>query len=914
MKEIIPPRYDIKEVEERIYKLWEKSGVFSPNKLKLPKNAKTFSIVLPPPNVTGELHMGHAAMIAIEDIMIRYARMKGMRTLWLPGTDHAAIATQSRVEKDIYKKEGKNRHDLGREDFLRRVEDFASKSHDYIVHQIKRMGASLDWSREAFTLDEKRSLSVREAFKRMYEAGLVYRGERIVNWDPKMQTTVSDDEIEWIEEKSPFYYLKYGPFEIATARPETKFGDKYVVVHPDDPRYKKYKHGEKLEVNWINGKIMATVIKNKAVDMKFGTGAMTITPSHDNADFEIAERHKLDREQIIDNYGKLLPIAGEFAGMKIKEARPKIVEKLKAKGLLARVDENYVHRVATSSRGGGVIEPQVMKQWFVDVNRKVALSHSNLKGIKSGAKKSLKDLMNQAVKSGEIEIMPERFKKIYFHWINNLRDWCISRQIWYGHRIPVWYCLKCGDTKVEPKIKSRWFLVRHGETDWNKEFRIMGQEDVPLNATGNRQAEDIAEQLGYSNIDLVITSDLLRSRQTAEIIAKRAGAELIIDKDLRERNVGEWQGLSKKEIDEKHGRDFWEMWRNYDFNIPQAESWAEVEKRVWEAFKHHQANHKHKNVVVVTHGGSLRMIRKRIMEVDPGAAMSLPLIDNAGYIKLDISDKCRKCGGDLYEQDSDTLDTWFSSGLWTFSTLGWPNKSKNLKTFHPMSVLETGYDILFFWVARMILMTTYLLGEVPFRKVYLHGLVRDMQGRKMSKTLGNGIDPLLMADKYGADAARLSLIIGTGPGNDIKLSEDKIRGYRNFATKIWNATRFVMMSRKSEFKKIRTTLSPADKKDLAQLKKIKTEVTKHLEKYEFHLAGEKLYHYFWHEFADKIIEAAKPRLSGKDSKDAAAAYTKLETILMECLKMLHPFIPFVTEEIWQKMGNKNLLMIERWPR
>jgi len=393
MKEF-PKAYEPQKAEDRIYKLWEKSGFFNPD--KLPKTHKQpFTIVLPPPNVTGTLHMGHAVMLALQDIMIRYNRMKGKKALWLPGTDHAAIATQSRVEKDLYKTKKQTRHDLGRENFLKLVDQFAQDSHDTIVMQMKKMGSSVDWSREAFTLDKERSLAVRTAFKKMYEDGLIYRGNRIVNWDPKMQTTVSDDEIEWKEEKTNFYYLKYGPFTIGTARPETKFGDKYVVMHPSDRRYKQYKQGQKIEVEWINGKIQATIIKDEAVDMKFGTGVMTITPWHDAADFEIAERHTLDKEQIIDEYGKLLPIAGEFfEGMHISKARPAIVERLKEKRLLERVDENYTHRIATNNRGGGLIEPHILLQWFVDVNKKIP-----------GRNMSLKELMYDAVEQEKSEIM-----------------------------------------------------------------------------------------------------------------------------------------------------------------------------------------------------------------------------------------------------------------------------------------------------------------------------------------------------------------------------------------------------------------------------------------------------------------------------------------------------------------------------
>lgn len=518
--------YDPNVTEGRIYELWEKSGYFNPD--NLPTKGETFSIVLPPPNVTGTLHMGHAAMLAIEDIMIRYKRMKGYKTLWLPGTDHAAIATQSKVEKELEKKEKKHRKDLGREEFLKRVETYANASHDKIINQVRKMGASIDWSREAFTLDTKRTFAVRGAFKEMYGLGLIYRGNRIVNWDLKGQTTISDDEIVYNEEKTKFYYLKYGPFIISTARPETKFGDKYVVMHPNDKRYEKYKEGEKIDLEWINGKITATIVKDESIDMEFGTGVMTITPWHSAADFDIAERHGLDKEQIIDLYGRLLPIAGEFAGMKISEARAKIVEKLKLKDLLEK-EEEYAHNITTAERTGGYVEPQIMKQWFVNVNKNFKLKVSKIPGIKSGHETTLKEIMRKTVESGAIKIIPDRFEKTYFNWIDNLRDWCISRQIWYGHRVPVWY-----------------------------------------------------------------------------------------------RNEEIFVGV----------------------NEPAGNGWI---------------------------------------------------------------------------HDEDTLDTWFSSGLWTFSTLGWPNQTQDLKMYHPTSVLETGYDILFFWVARMILMTGCLLGDIPFRTVYLHG-------------------------------------------------------------------------------------------------------------------------------------------------------------------------------------------------
>jgi valyl-tRNA synthetase len=710
--------YDPKETEGRIYKMWEESGFFNPDvcieKGATDKDAETFSIVLPPPNVTGTLHLGHAATLTIEDIMTRFARMKGCRTLWLPGTDHAAIATQSKVEKILEKEEGKRKTDLGREEFLNRVNKFAQESHDTIINQSKKIGASLDWSREAFTLDEKRNLAVRTAFKKMYDDGLIYRGHRIVNWDPKGQTVISDDEIVYKEEKTKFYYLKYGPFIIGTARPETKFGDKYVVMHPKDERYKEYKDGQKIDLEWINGLITATIIKDESIDMEFGTGVMTITPWHSNVDFEIAERHKLDKEQIIDKYGKLLPIAGEFAGIKIKEAREKIIEKLESKGLVDKI-EDYTHNISTAERTEALIEPQIMNQWFINVN----------KPIRERDNKSLKELMLEAVRSKEINIIPDHFERVYYNWIENLRDWCISRQIWYGHRIPVWY-----------------------------------------------KDEEI-----YCGIE-----------------------------------------------------------------APKEDGW---------------------------------------------------------------------------EQDSDTLDTWFSSGLWTFSTLGWPDlNASDFKTYHPTNMLETGYDILFFWIARMILMSTYLLGEVPFNNVYLHGIVRDAQGRKMSKSLGNSLDPLTLTDKYGTDAVRMSLIIGTGPGNDTKMSEDKIRAYKNYANKLWNITRFILSNTEDiKYDEKFESYTEEDQKLNEEINTLIQEITKEMNEYKFYLVGEKIYQYTWARFADVILEDSKKIFEGGTDKEKISRSQFLLHTLIKIIKILHPFMPFVTEEIWSivPIENKKLLMVEKWP-
>jgi valyl-tRNA synthetase len=733
--------YSPAETEERIRQMWEKSGYTNPDKLP-ERHKEPFSIVLPPPNVTGSLHAGHALTIAIEDIMVRYARMQGKKTLWLPGTDHAAIATQSKVEKEVEKKEGKKRRDFTREEFLKKVDAFAQESHDTIVNQVKKMGASLDWSREAFTLDEKRNFAVRTAFKKMYDDGLIYRGYRVVNWDPKGQTTISDDEIVYETRKSKLYTFKYSkdiPITISTTRPETKLGDTAIAVHPEDPRYKAFV-GKEFDAVFAGEPIHLKVVADIAVEKEFGTGALGVTPAHSSIDWEMAQRHALLLKPVINEFGKMI-VGGEgIKDKKTTEAREAVVAWLKEQGLLEK-EEEIEQNVATAERTGAIIEPLPKLQWFIGVNTKFK---------KGGVETTLKELMIKAVSGdgknlkGQISILPDRFEKVYFNWIENLRDWCISRQIWYGHRIPVWY-KKAG----------------------NKEEIFCGIE------------------------------------------------------------------------------------------APKGEGWI---------------------------------------------------------------------------QDEDTLDTWFSSGLWTFSTLGWPEKTKDLETFHPTTILETGRDILFFWVARMILMSTYLLDEVPFKTVYLHGLVLDGQGRKLSKSLGNFIDPLEVIEKYGADAYRMALIIGVGPGSDSKVGEDKIKAYKNFANKIWNATRFVLTglegaSAAATDLSVQPKLTPADAAHIAELKTVLADVTLDMNNYRYYLAGEKLYHYFWHTFADKIIEESKPALglnagrAGAEASPVTDAQAQLSAqwtlfhILTQTLRALHPFMPYVTEEIWSELPvkGKKILMVEEWP-
>ncbi len=729
----LPKVYEPEKYEKDIYDLWEKSGAF---KAHPEKKAERFSISMPPPNETGTLSLGHA-MYTLQDIMARYQRLQGKDVLWLPGTDHAALPVNALIEKKLAES-GTTKHDIGREEFLHRTKEFVSDSRDTMVNQMRAMGFSADWSRQRYTLDDALNRCVNETFTKMYKDELIYRGNRIVNWDPVLETTVSDDEVVRIEEKAKFYTFQYGPFKISTARPETKFGDKYVVMHPDDKRYAKYKQGDTFEAEWINGKVTATVIKDSAVDPKFGTGVMTITPWHDHTDFEIAERHELDKEQIIDFHGKLLPIAEEFAGMDISDARPKIVEKLKSKGLLVEIDDNYTHSIAVNDRGKGIIEPQIKLQWFVDVNKKVV--------DWKGKKRSLKQVMQAVIREGDVQILPSRFDKVYFNWVDNLRDWCISRQIWWGHRIPVWY-------RANAKGETETFV-----------------------------------------------------------------------------------GTQAPENDNKKGHSNW-------------------------------------------------------------------------------------------EQDPDTLDTWFSSALWTWSTLIDQDlakdyslsledllaKSVDFQTYHPTTVMESGWDIIFFWIARMILATTYITGQIPFETVYLHGMVRAEDGKKMSKSRPASIvNPLEIIEQYGTDALRMGLIMGVAPGQDMNWSRGRIEAGRNFSNKLWNIARFIEDKVGTEHAE---KLDPkpktiADHWLLSNLQRTVKTVTDDLDNFRFSEAYDKIYHFVWDDFADWYIEASKT-----ETNIGLLAHG-LEVIL----KLAHPFAPFVTETIWQTLNwetndaaSVSLLITSNWP-
>ncbi len=701
--------YNPAETESRIYKIWEDSGLFNPDvcveKGVTAADAKPFTIIMPPPNANGRLHAGHGLDMTLKDIATRFKRMQGFKTLFVPGADHAGFETQIVYEKKL-EKEGKSRFDLTSEELYKQILDFTLESKKFMEDDVKRLGTSCDWSREKFTLDPTVIEEVHRTFKKMYDDGLVYRGKRIVNWCSRHQTSLSDVETTNKEQNDAFYYFKYGPFTIGTARPETKFGDKYVVMHPADERYAEYQHGQKIDLEWINGPITATIIKDEAIDMEFGTGVMTITPWHSSVDFDIAKRHNLDVEQIIDWNGKLLPIAGDLAGIHIKKARPLIVEKLAAKGLLVKTEENYMHAVPVCYKCETPIEPQIRPQWFIKMD--------------SLAKKAL-----EPVERGDITFHPDNFRKIYEYWMNNTIDWNISRQIVWGISIPAKLCASCDN--------------------------------------------------GFPDLENTLTT-------------------------------------------------------------------------------------------------------------------------------------CPTCGGEL-TKDTDTFDTWFSSGQWPLLALGY-STSPDFKTYYPTDLMETGRDLIFKWIPRMVIFGMYLENTIPFKDVYLHGMVNDEKNQKMSKSKGNVISPITLCDEFGADATRMALIVGNAPGGDMALSKNKIKGYKNFANKLWNITRFVLSSTSIELLAKPATLSEKDIVILAESDAFFDEMTKEIDEYHFHIAAEKLYHYVWHTFADIIIEESKPILAAGDESRAWL----LQELLRRSLIGLHPFMPHITEELWSIIPREKgtLLIATKW--
>jgi valyl-tRNA synthetase len=705
--------YDSNNTESRIYKLWEESGFFNPDvcveKGITSPDAPKFSMVLPPPNVTGRLHLGHALEHSLQDAVIRFERMRGKKTLWVPGTDHAAIATQSRFEKE----KKLSRHDFARDEYFKMVNNFGIENQKEMESQMRLLGSSLDWSREAFTLDSKRSAAVKTAFKKLFDEGLIYRGNRIVNWDPKGQTTIADDEIVYEERKAKLYTFKYSkdfPIAISTTRPETKVGDVAVAVHPDDARYQKFV-GKEYDCDFCGVKIHIKIIADEAVEKEFGTGALGVTPAHSMIDWEIAQRHHLPYKQVINEYAKMSVGDDRILNKKTTDAREVIVEWLKNEGLLEK-EEEIDQNIGTAERTGGIIEPLPKLQWFIDVN----------KAIPSCEGKTFKQLMREPVESGKIKILPDRFEKIYYNWIDNLRDWCISRQIIYGHQIPVWY-----------------------------------------------KGEEI-----YSGTE-----------------------------------------------------------------APSGDGWI---------------------------------------------------------------------------QDQDTLDTWFSSGLWTFTTLGWPEKTADLENYHPTSLINPGYEILFFWVARMIMMSQYFLHDIPFETVYLHGIVRDSKGQKFSKSLKNGVEPEEIIKQCGTDAIRMAMVVGIGPGNDTNFDIQKVKAYSKFANKMWNGARFVIENTQDIDWNKKYELDEEDRKSSSELDALIKKATKEMSEYKLYIVADDLYHYFWHTFADIIIERSKKKIA--DGVNIESAKYILVSQLTTLVKALHPFMPFVTEEIWSLLPikDKNLLMVTAWPK
>ena len=727
MQKELAKTYDPKDIEDRLYAKWLDKKYFhaEPDATKKP-----FTIVIPPPNITGQLHMGHALDNTMQDILIRYKRMQGYNALWQPGTDHASIATEVKIIEQM-KKEGIDKHDLGREGFLKRAWEWKKEYGGRIISQLKKLGSSCDWDRERFTMDEGCNKAVEEVFVKLYEKKMIYKGSRIVNWCPVCKTSISDAEVEYEEQAGHFWHIKYPVvgtnefLEFATTRPETMLGDTAVAVNPKDERY-THLVGKTVKVPFVDREI--PIIADDYVEMDFGTGVVKITPAHDPNDFEVGKRHNLPEINIMNDDATINAAGGKFAGMDRYEARKQIVKELDEMGLLVRI-EDYSHNVGTHDRCKTTVEPLIKQQWFVKMDEL----------IKPAV---------EAVKNKEITLVPERMEKTYFNWTDNIRDWCISRQLWWGHRIPAYYCDKCGEITV----------------------------------------------------------------------AKTADAPKV----------------------------------------------------------------------------------------------------------------CPKCGHDHLEQDPDTLDTWFSSALWPFSTLGWPEMTEDLKYFYPTDVLVTGYDIIFFWVIRMIFSGYEQMKEKPFKTVLFHGLVRDSQGRKMSKSLGNGIDPLEIIDKYGADALRFTLITGNAPGNDMRFYMERVEASRNFANKVWNASRFIMMNMqqmeaagngaaaRAEAPEA-GSLADADKWILSKANTLCKEVTENLDKFEMGIAAQKIYDFIWEEFCDWYIEMVKPRLYGSDEKSKAAAIWTLRHVLTDALKLLHPYMPFVTEEIFctlkEMEGNtaEESIMISAWP-
>lgn len=821
--------YNPKDVEAKIYELWEKSGYFNPD--NLPRAKKPFTIVVPPPNVTGSLHMGHALNGTIQDIIIRRKRMQGFKTLWLPGIDHAGIATQNVVEKEL-KKQGISRFSLGREKFLEKVWEWKEKYGNIILDQFKKLGCSLDWSRTRFTMDEGYQKAVKEAFLHYYKKGLIYRAERVVNWCTRCKTSLSDLELEHTEEHATLFYIRYpfvdgsGAVIVATTRPETMLGDTAVAVNPKDKRYSSVV-GKKVILPIQKREI--PIIADRVIDMKFGTGAVKVTPAHDMLDAEIGLRNKLAALQVIGPDGKMTQAAGAaFAGLGIQECRAKILEELKREGLLEK-EEPYVHNVSVCYRCGGVIEPMPSLQWFLKMETLAKLAIKEVRGIRP-----------------HVLFHPKKWEKVFTEWLTGVRDWCISRQIWWGHQIPAWICEAPQGAKkmgfhesVVPQLfddkVSTWRLRDHG---FKAGDRVMFE---------NSQTKEI---IGYGIITL-------------------AEATTVGDIDLQ---------------DKTHYKTY--------------KTRAELIKRL----KYH---HPEMEVNEKTPAFAYKYTFEKIKPEDGGC----------GHINVsEIEPKaCENCGSRKLTQASDVLDTWFSSALWPFATLGWPDKTKNLATFYPTQILSTARDIMNLWVARMIFSGMEFTGKAPFQDVIVHATVLTKTGERMSKSKGTGIDPMSLVENYGADATRFGLIWQAMGGQDIRWSEEHVVAGKKFANKLWNAAKFVHMKLDGANldSKKPAARTPADRAILSALQKTKKSVDASIEKYDFGKALHTIYDFFWHKFCDVYLEKSKQQF--EDTKLKGNTKQILFYTLSESLKMLHPFMPFITEEIWSKLPNREgLLIVEEW--
>ncbi|WP_343224715.1 valine--tRNA ligase [Persephonella sp.] len=904
--------YNPSEIEGKWYKKWLESALFTPD----PDEGKEpFVVVMPPPNVTGSLHIGHALNMTLQDISIRYKRMKGFKTLWLPGFDHAGIATQWVVTKQLEEK-GINKFELGREKFIEKVLEWVPVARNTIKKQIETIGASCDWTRQRFTLDEGFARAVREAFSKLYKEGLIFKAPYIVNWDPKDRTAISDLEVEYKEEKGNLWYIKYPVVDengketgeyivVATTRPETMLGDTAVAVHPEDERY-KHLIGKKIKLplapekrtTWDGKEIsnLIPVIADDYVDPEYGTGAVKITPAHDPNDFEVGQRHNLPMVIVMDESAVMNENAGRYRGLDRYEARKKIVEDLEKSGLLEKVEE-IIHNVGHSQRSGAVVEPYLSVQWFVNT--------------KELAKDAIK-----VVEEGDIRFIPENWKKTYLNWMYEIRDWCISRQIWWGHRIPVWECKDCGHYNVfsddiYESIPQKVIFNMYGDTRIGQIFSF---EEVKNYLYGqNFNQPDKTNLQFYEKFVFNTQIDQLKDEENLkEFLDKNYIKVPVMNPEGIEENekIGfvphavfflYANGFIGKTFDENDVFDAYQKNKNmirfvYDIvlnGIKKEEILEDKEKLKKWLFDHAYGNCKNGRIFFTEMQERFSIIEDHIRE-------------NRYYIDL----KCEKCSSHNLKQEDDVLDTWFSSALWPFGTLGWPEKTKDLWSFYPPSLLVTGFDIIFFWVARMIMMGMHFMKEKPFGDVYIHALVRDEKGEKMSKTKGNVIDPLDMVEKYGADSLRFTLAALAAQGRDIRLSEKRIEGYKHFANKIWNASKFVLSNfennRGKVFKDISALkLSYDDKWILTRLQEVIKSSVKAVEEYRYNDYANGLYDFFWHEYCDWYLEFSKERIYKGTDEEKAAALSTLIYVLDRSMKMLHPVMPFITEEIWQKLPFKD---------